>query len=197
MLDGVTQGAKMGAAVNINYTVWFIKYFGLGIDMNGGFLGYDFSKVPSYNPLAGQTVTKTSKTGWNLISFGMSFRTKFPVYQNSVFLTGRIFLQYGMLNSPTLKVTYRAEVGVDGDNKPIYQNGSAVPFPQFVSHKLILGGGVGVRIRVKKRVYILANCDYGYATSNNLKTKPVPDSRTNLFSNYSAFSIQAGVAYAF
>ncbi|MDR2557181.1 MAG: hypothetical protein LBC49_05675 [Bacteroidales bacterium] len=197
ILDDVAQGAKIGAAAHMNYTVWFIKYLGLGIDLNGGFFGYDFSKVPPYNASSGQTVKKTVKTGWNLISFGLSLRTKFPLYKNNIFLTGRVFAQYGMLNSPTSKVSYKTEVGVDANNKPVYQDGSAVLFPQFVSHKFILGGGIGVRMRVKKRLYVLANLDYSYAVSNNSKTRPVSDGRTHLFSNYSAFSVEAGVAYAF
>jgi hypothetical protein len=195
VLEDVVQGAKIGTSAHINYTIWFIKYMGFGIDINGGFLGYDFSKTPSYTPAAGQTIRRTFKTGWNLISAGISLRTKFPIYQNSVFLTGRVFLQYGMLNSPTSKVFYKTEVGVTDDDKPIYQNNSTILFQQFVSQKLILGGGIGVKIRVKKRLYVLANFDYSYATLNN--TKPTSYSARGLISNYSAFSIEAGVAYAF
>jgi hypothetical protein len=188
IFNDVAQGAKIGTATHANYTIWFIKYIGLGIDLNHGYFGYDFSKIPSYTPQKGQTVTKTSKTGWNLIAFGISLRTKFPVYQNNVFFTGRVFMQYGMLNSPVSKVKYKTE----NDSK-----GEVVIFPQFVSNKFMLGSGIGVRVRVKKRLYALANFDYSYAISNNAKNKLSPDGRTQLLSNYSAFSVEAGIAYAF
>ncbi|MDR0619138.1 MAG: hypothetical protein LBG17_04500 [Bacteroidales bacterium] len=196
-VENVVQGAKVGAAVHINYTAWFVKYMGIGFDINGEFFGYDFSKIPSYTPTSGEIITRTVKTGWNLILSGISLRTKLPLYQNSVFLTGRVFLHYGMINSPTSKVSYKTQTGVDADEKPLYQNGSTVLLAQFVSHKLILGGGVGIRVRIKKRLYILGNFDYGYTVSNNTKTKITYSYARDLTDDYSSFSIGAGVAYAF
>ncbi|MDR1973855.1 MAG: hypothetical protein LBQ31_04180 [Bacteroidales bacterium] len=195
----VTQGAKTGVSVHANYIAWFIKYFGFGVDFSGGFMGYDFSKISSGGHWQGgsATLVKTTKMGWNMFAFGVSLRTKIPLYKNDVFLTGRISMQYGMLTSPLVKEVYRVESGTDSEGNPTYRNSTTTVFPQFTAHKFLLGGGVGVRVRVRKRMYALANFDYNYAISNNFKNKSAADARTKLFSNYAAFSVEAGISYVF
>jgi hypothetical protein len=190
------QGAKVGFATYINYTIWFTKYIGLGVDFNNRYFGYDFSKVMLNASSEGATDIKISKTGWDLISFGLSLHTKLPLYQNSVFLTGRVLAQYGMLNSPVGKISYKIE-NLNKEGIAVRQNSSTVVFPQFVSQKFLLGGSIGVKVRVNKRFYVVSDIDYGYAISNNTRTKNTQDGRTGLFSGYSAFSVGAGIAYAF
>jgi hypothetical protein len=187
ILDNIVQGAKNGFAVNVGYTVWFMKNIGFGIDIKDEYFGYDFSKVPPYNPYEWQTDVKISKTGWNLVALGVSLRTKFPVYKNAIFLTGNVSMKYGMLNSPVEKVSYKEDDVMK----------SEVVFPRFMSYELLIGGSIGVRARLKRRLYGVINLDYNYATSNNKETIRIPNVRTGLFSDYSAFSVEAGIAYAF
>jgi hypothetical protein len=203
--SNVIQGAKIGTSIHANYSIWFIKYFGIGIDLNGGIFGYDFSKTPEYTPAANQRNVKTKHIGWSVISLGASLKTKFPVYKNSVFITGRIFAQYGMVNSPLSKATYEYSTiemvdKEDGtqEEKTVWKKGSPVTlFSQDMSHNIILGGGVGARVKVMKRLYVIANFDYSYSTANNSKNK-FENNRVNLFSKtYSAFTIEAGISYSF
>jgi hypothetical protein len=202
--SNVIQGAKTGVTVHANYTIWFMKYLGIGIDANGAFFGYDFSMIPEYVPSENQRNVKTKQTGWSVISIGGSLRTKFPVYKNNIFITGRIFAQYGMVNSPLSKVTYEystiENVVVEGETKEktVWRKGNPITlFSQDMSNNFILGGGIGARVKVMKRMYAIVNFDYSYSTANNSKNK-FEKNRTGLFSKtYSAFTIEAGISYSF